>query len=108
MMRGLDKKKAIPLLMFAAGLVFLFILETTRSDAEFSRDTFRASSNYSSEAAVVVGGDRPADLVLPTSYSKEEPVPLLLDLHGYGGEGAAHGALAEQGGRDFGEGLRAG
>lgn len=91
-MRGLDKKKAIPLLMFAAGLVFLFILETTRSDAEFSRDTFRASSNYSSEAAVVVGGDRPADLFLPTSYSKEEPVPLLLDLHGYGGEGAAHGA----------------
>lgn len=91
MMLGMDKKKAIPLLMFAAGLVFLFILETIRSDTEFDRDTFRASSNYSSEAAVVVGGDRPADLFLPSTYSQEVPVPLLLDLHGYGGESALHG-----------------
>lgn len=91
-MKGFNKKKAIPFLMFAAGLLFLLILETTRGEAEFSRDTFRPSANYSAEDAVTVGGDRPADLFLPASYSKETPVPLLLDLHGYGGESAAHGA----------------
>lgn len=83
---GLSKKKIVPLLMISAGLIFLFILETTRSDAEFGRNTFRESSNYSSESAVVVGGDRPADLFLPTSYTKETPVPLLINLHGYTGD----------------------
>lgn len=84
---ALGRKKLIPLLMFSAGLIFLFILETTRSDAEFDRNTFRQSSNFSSESAVVVGGDRPADLFLPTNYAKEIPVPLLINLHGYTGDG---------------------
>jgi len=90
MLSGLNKKKAIPLLMLAAGLLFLLILETTRTENEFSRDTFRATANYSSDAAVVVGGDRPADLFLPTSYSEETPVPLLINLHGYTGESQSH------------------
>lgn len=76
--------------MLAAGLLFLLILETTRTENEFSRDTFRATANYSSDAAVVVGGDRPADLFLPTSYSEETPVPLLINLHGYTGESQSH------------------
>jgi polyhydroxybutyrate depolymerase len=88
--KGFNKKKAIPLLMLAAGLVFLLILETTRTENEFSRDTFRPSANYSAENAVVVGGDRPADLFLPTSYSEETPVPLLINLHGYTGESQSH------------------
>ena len=92
MLSGLNKKKAIPLLMLAAGLLFLLILETTRTETEFSRDTFRPSANYSAEDAVAVGGDRPADLFLPATYSQETPVPLLLDLHGYGGESSLHGA----------------
>ena len=83
---ALSKKKLIPLLMFSAGLIFLFILETTRSDAEFDRNTFRQSSNFSSESAVGVGGDRPADLFLPSSYTEETPVPLLINLHGYTGD----------------------
>lgn len=83
---ALSKKKLIPMLMFSAGLIFLFILETTRSDAEFDRNTFRQSSNFSSESAVVVGGDRPADLILPTSYTRETPIPLLINLHGYTGD----------------------
>jgi polyhydroxybutyrate depolymerase len=90
LLKGLNKKKAIPLLMLAAGLLFLLILETTRTENEFSRDTFRATANYSSDAAVVVGGDRPADLFLPTSYSEETPVPLLINLHGYTGESQSH------------------
>ena len=84
------RQKLVPILLFIAAIGFLFALELTRSDAEFDRDTFRASTNYSSEAAVVVGGDRPADLFLPTSYAKETPVPLLINLHGYTGESQSH------------------
>ena len=80
---ALSKKKLIPLLMFSAGLIFLFILETTRSDAEFDRNTFRQSSNFSSESAVGVGGDRPADLIIPTRNNQETPVPQQINNKGY-------------------------
>lgn len=89
-MSKLKRQKLVPILLFIAAIGFLFALELTRSDAEFDRDTFRASTNYSSEAALAVGGDRPADLFLPTSYSKETPVPLLINLHGYTGESQSH------------------
>ena len=94
MNRKLDRKKLLPLLMFVAGLLFLLIFEITRSDAEFSRENFRTASNYSADAAVKVGADRPADLFLPSSYSKEIAVPLLIDLHGYTGSGQSQAAYS--------------
>jgi polyhydroxybutyrate depolymerase len=86
----INRQKLVPTLLLIAAAGFLIALELTRSNAEFDRDTFRASTNYSSESAVTVGGDRPADLFLPTTYSKETPVPLLIDLHGYTGESQSH------------------
>lgn len=84
-------KKSVPLVMFALAALFIVALEATRDDGAFNRDTFRNSANLSSEEAVVVGGERSASLFLPSSYAQGEPVPLLLDLHGYGGEGLSHG-----------------
>ena len=84
---ALNKKKVVPLLMFVAGLLFLAILEITRSQADYDRNTFRPTPEYSSESAVVVGGERPAQLILPTTYSDATPVPLLIDLHGFTGDG---------------------
>jgi polyhydroxybutyrate depolymerase len=84
---ALNKKKVVPLLMFVAGLLFLAILEITRSQADYDRNTFRPTPEYSSESAVVVGGERPAQLILPTTYSEATPVPLLIDLHGFTGDG---------------------
>ncbi len=84
---ALNQKKVVPLLMFVAGLLFLAILEITRSEADYDRNTFRATPEYSSESAVVVGGERPAQLILPTTYSEATPVPLLIDLHGFTGDG---------------------
>ncbi len=84
---ALNKKKVVPLLMFVAGLLFLAILEMTRGQADYDRNTFRPTPEYSSESAVVVGGERPAQLILPTTYSDATPVPLLIDLHGFTGDG---------------------
>lgn len=76
--------------MLSVALVAIIALEVTRTDNEFDRDTFRPSANYSADAAVTVGGDRPADLFLPTGYLQETPVPLLINLHGYTGESQSH------------------
>jgi polyhydroxybutyrate depolymerase len=84
---ALNKKKVVPLMMFVAGLLFLAILEMTRGQADYDRNTFRPTPQYSSESAVVVGGERPAQLILPTTYSEATPVPLLIDLHGFTGDG---------------------
>jgi polyhydroxybutyrate depolymerase len=84
---ALNKKKVVPLMMFVAGLLFLAILEMTRGEADYDRNTFRPTPQYSSESAVVVGGERPAQLILPTTYSEATPVPLLIDLHGFTGDG---------------------
>ena len=86
----LRRKEAIPIVVFVIGVLFLLAYEVTRSGTGFVRDSFQDTQNYSSEAAIEVGGDRPADLFLPTSYSKETPVPLLINLHGYTGESQSH------------------
>ena len=84
-------KKSVPIIMLAMAALFIVALEFTRDDGAFNRDTFRNSANLSAGEAVVVGGERAASLFLPSSYTQDEPVPLLLDLHGYGGEGLSHG-----------------
>ncbi len=82
----LPRKYIVPAIALALGALFLFAYETTRSGTEFARDTFRSTDNYSSDAAVTVGGDRAANLFLPSNYVKETPVPLLINLHGYSGD----------------------
>ena len=32
-----------------------------------------------------IGGDRPAEVTLPMNYDGMRPLPLVLGLHGYGG-----------------------
>ena len=41
----------------------------------------------SPSAELVVGGDRPVTVHVPTSYDESRPAPLLIILHGYGGNG---------------------
>lgn len=86
MFERFSRKQIVPIVAIAIGVLFLFAYETTRGGSGFARDTFRNSDNYSSESAVIVGGDRPADLFLPTNYLPETPLPLLINLHGYSGD----------------------
>ena len=41
---------------------------------------------------LTIGGERPAALLLPTSYDDSEPLPLVLMLHGYGSSAAQNDA----------------
>jgi polyhydroxybutyrate depolymerase len=82
-----SKKFLVPFLMLSVAVVALVALESTRGQADYDRNTFRPTPELSSESAVVVGGERPAQLILPTTYTEATPVPLLIDLHGFTGDG---------------------
>ena len=43
-------------------------------------------------AGIVVGGDRPVVVHLPSGYDRARPAPLLIVLHGYGSSGRQHEA----------------
>jgi polyhydroxybutyrate depolymerase len=47
-----------------------------------------APSTQASEVALVVGGDRPVAVRVPSSYDKARPAPLLIVLHGFTGSGS--------------------
>lgn len=86
------RKEAVPIVLFAIGILLLFAYQLTRSGTDFVKDSFQDSQNYSAESAVVIGGERPAEVILPTNYSQETPVPLLIDLHGYTGDSISQSA----------------
>ncbi len=46
------------------------------------------SPTAAASATLVVGGDRPVTVRVPSSYDASQPAPLLLLLHGYGASGA--------------------
>jgi polyhydroxybutyrate depolymerase len=48
-------------------------------------------------AEIVVGGDRPVTVHVPTGYDPARPAPLLILLHGYGSSGREHDAYFELG-----------
>ena len=49
-----------------------------------------AAPSASSQGTVLVGGDRPATVVIPPGYDAGRPAPLLIVLHGYGSSGREH------------------
>ncbi len=62
----------------------------TASDAGESGDSGSGSDAGATDAGfgrVMVGGDRPARVVVPSSYDGVTPLPLIVLLHGYGIDG---------------------
>ncbi|MDA2963156.1 MAG: UbiA family prenyltransferase [Actinomycetota bacterium] len=58
--------------------VLLFITSPVARD--LSSIELQESSSF------ILGGDRPVTVVLPTQYLKQNPAPLLINLHGYSGD----------------------
>lgn len=88
-LRARTHRLFVPIIMLSLAGLFVVALEATRDDGAFNRDTFRNSDSISSEGAVEVGGERLAELYLPTDYDDQSPVALLVNLHGYGGDSAS-------------------
>ena len=72
------------------GAVILIVAQSVSGSGDFS---FVPTSTAPEGSSVVeLTGERPADLLLPESYSQEIATPLLIDLHGYTGTGASQSA----------------
>lgn len=72
------------------GAVILTVAQSISGSGDFS---FMPTSSAPEGSSVVeLTGDRPAELLLPESYSQEVAIPLLINLHGYTGTGASQSA----------------
>lgn len=72
------------------GALAILALEIFRGGAGTEFGEFESGATYDSSSDITLNSDRPASLFLPTDYSKEIAVPLLINLHGYSGESARH------------------
>ncbi len=86
--------------LFRAGLVavglFVAGCEGTRGPGEGSGRSAAVAAEVGDGRGeprfVTVGGARPASLEVPAGYDPKLPTPLVLVLHGYGGQGREHAA----------------
>lgn len=94
MKKGLDLLKLrirpLPLVLISIAAIAIIILEIFRAGAGETFGEFESGAQYSSDSDITLNQDRPASLFLPAEYSPENPVPLLINLHGYSGKGSVH------------------
>lgn len=85
------KRHSVAALGLIVGVFLLVTAQAFSSNGEF---TFAQTSfqKDGTSTTIEIGGDRPTDLLLPKEQSPTNAVPLLINLHGYAGDGFAHSA----------------
>lgn len=73
-----------------AGALIFSVAQTVKGSGDFSFVPTASAPEGSSVAELT--GERPAEMLLPESYSQDVAVPLLINLHGYTGTGASQSA----------------
>lgn len=71
-------------------LLSILALEIFRGGAGSQFGEFESGARYDSNSDITLNADRPAALFLPADYSPDRPLPLLINMHGYGGESDRH------------------
>lgn len=84
--KGFFKSPKIPTALIAVGAVAILALEIFRGGAGTEFGEFESGATYDTNSDITLNADRPAALFLPTNYSPESPLPLLINIHGYGGQ----------------------
>ena len=73
-----------------AGALMLTVAQSLSGSGDYSFIPSSAAPEGSS--VVELASERPAELLLPESYSPDAAIPLLINLHGYTGTGASQSA----------------
>lgn len=72
------------------GSLALVVAQANSGSGDYTFEPgFTAAAN-NPDAAVDLNDGRDSQLFLPSGYSPDSPVPLLINLHGYSGTGASH------------------
>lgn len=83
------KRHKVGALGFLLGSFALVIAQANSGTGDYTFEPSLTASADNSEAAVDLNDGRDSQLFLPSEYSPESPVPLLINLHGYTGTGAS-------------------
>lgn len=82
----------IALIGLLLGALILQVTRSIQGSGDFTFQQSTSATGDSLESVVELGGERSAELILPKNYSTEVPTPLLINLHGYTGNGPVHSA----------------
>lgn len=82
--------RPLPLVLISVALLAILLLEIFRGGAGTEFGEFESGAAYDSNSDITLIADRPASLFLPLDYSSEKAVPLLINMHGYGGQSDRH------------------
>lgn len=87
---GFIRRHKVALYGVIAGALMLTVAQSLSGSGDYS---FIPTSTAPEGSSVVeLAGERPAELLLPESYSPDAAIPLLINLHGYTGTGASQSA----------------
>jgi len=79
----------VALIGLVVGSIALVLAQTMSSSEEYSFETSPSGSTENSGSVIELNDDRGSQLILPAGISKDEMLPLLINLHGYTGSGAS-------------------
>jgi polyhydroxybutyrate depolymerase len=87
---GFIRRHKVALYGVISGALMLTVAQSLSGSGDYS---FIPTSTAPEGSSVVeLAGERPAELLLPESYSPDAAIPLLINLHGYTGNGASQSA----------------
>ena len=89
---GLPQRLGIKLSAVTA-IVLVVVSALVAFNSPVSRDL--TSIEFEQSSSFIVGGDRATFVTLPVGYSRNDPAPLLIDLHGYMSTSLNHGKFAK-------------
>lgn len=86
------RRHKVALLGLLLGVVILQITRGITGSGDFTFQQSSSATGESLNSVVKLNGDRSTDLILPKNYSSEVSTPLLINLHGYSGNGPSQSA----------------
>jgi polyhydroxybutyrate depolymerase len=88
----LIRRHKVALIGLLLGVVVLQVTQGFTGSGDFTFQQSSSATGESLNSVIELNGDRSTDLILPKNYSPELSTPLLINLHGYSGNGPSQSA----------------
>jgi len=86
------KRHKIALIGLLLGVVVLQVTQGITGSGDFTFQQSSSATGESLNSVIELGGDRGTELILPKGYTADAATPLLINLHGYSGNGPSQSA----------------
>jgi polyhydroxybutyrate depolymerase len=86
------RRHKVALIGLLLGVVVLQVTQGISGSGDFTFQQSSSATGESLNSVIELEGDRSTELILPKDYSKDVSTPLLINLHGYSGNGPSQSA----------------